>query len=86
MEISIRISEFDSACRKVLDYADCIPYSGLKPPFKTASGGEAPAAELWRLWNSPSLPLLPGPLWLRQVVFVTVISMSQKDLYENHFY
>ena len=26
------------------------------------SDGEAPALEIWGMWSTPSLPLLPGPL------------------------
>ena len=35
------------------------------PPYGTKqSDGEVPVMlGLWRIWSSPSLPLLPGPLW-----------------------
>ena len=31
------------------------------------SGGEALVLEFWEKWSTPSLPLLPGPLWPREV-------------------
>ena len=32
------------------------------------SDGEAPVMlDLWEMWSTPSLPLLPGPLWPRVV-------------------
>ena len=48
-----------------------------------ASDGEAQVLELWGMWITPSLALLPGPLWLRVVVPVRVPSMDQIELF-NH--
>ena len=36
-----------------------------------------------RVWCTPSLPLLPGPLWPGGVVLVRVPTMSQIDLYKK---
>ena len=41
------------------------------------SDGKAPTLEIWRMWISPSLPLLPGPLWPRVVAPDRVLSMGQ---------
>ena len=42
-----------------------------------------PDPELWGMWNTLSLWLLPGPLWLRLVVPVWISSMGQIKLF-NH--
>ena len=36
--------------------------------------------ELWRMRSSPSLPLLPGPLWTEVVTPDRVLSMGQIEL------
>ena len=36
--------------------------------------------ELWEMWSILSLPLLPGPLWPREVVPERVLSMGQIKL------
>ena len=36
--------------------------------------------ELWGIWSTPSLPLLPGPLWLGIVAPDRVLSMGQIEL------
>ena len=46
----------------------------------TASDGETLVQELW---STPSLPLLPDPLWRREVVPVRVPTMAQIELF-NH--
>ena len=33
--------------------------------------------KIWRMWNTPSLLSLPGPLWLRVVASDRVLSISQ---------
>ena len=45
------------------------------------SDGEAPVLELWWM-STPSLPLLPGPLWLGVVVPDGVLSMDQIELFD----
>ena len=43
--------------------------------------GEAPVIlELWGMWSTPSLPLIPGLLWPRQSVPVRVPSMGPTEL------
>ena len=32
---------------------------------------------LWEMWNTSSLPSLPGPLWLGVIVAVWVLSIGQ---------
>ena len=47
------------------------------------SNGVAPVMqELWGMWSTPSLPLLPGPFWPRLVATVTIISMSLVELFD----
>ena len=36
--------------------------------------------ELWGMWSNPSLPLLPGPLWLRVVALDRILCMGQIEL------
>ena len=47
---------------------------------ETASNGEAPVLELWVIWSTPSLPLLPGPLWPEVVISVRIPCMGQIEL------
>ena len=65
-------------CWRGLEYADCIS--------KTAFDGEAPFLKTWGVWSTPSLPLLPSPLWHRVVVPVGVPSIGQIDLFKNQSY
>ena len=44
----------------------------------TVSDGEAPVMEIWGVCSIPSLPLLPGSLWLGVVEPVWAPSMDQK--------
>ena len=46
------------------------------------SGGEAPALEIWRMWSTPSLSLLPGSLWPGVVASGRVLSMHQIELFD----
>ena len=39
--------------------------------------GEAPALEIWGMWSTPLLPLLPDPLWLEVVSPDRALSMGQ---------
>ena len=41
------------------------------------SDGEVPAVlELWGMWSTPSLPLLPGPLWPGVLALDKALSMG----------
>ena len=62
---------------------------GKTPPNKCPrydtkqSDGEALVMqELWRIGSTLSMPSLPGPLWSRVVASETVLSMSQKELFD----
>ena len=35
---------------------------------------------LWGMWSTPSLPLLPGPLWAGVVAPDSTLSMGQTEL------
>ena len=50
------------------------------------SDGEAPVLELWRMWNTPSFPLLPGLLIPGVVVPVRVPSMGQIEIFNHLLY
>ena len=51
-----------------------------------ASGGEASVLGLWRMWSTPLLPLLQGPLWPGVIVPVRVLSIGKTDLFKNDLY
>ena len=54
------------------------PYPNECPGYDTKLfEGEALILELWGMWSTPSLPSLPGPLWLRVVVSIKVLSLGQ---------
>ena len=42
--------------------------------------------EIWGVWNTPILPLLPGPLCARVVVPVRVLFMVLINLFQNYLY
>ena len=47
------------------------------------SDGEAPVMlELWGINSTPSLPLLPGPLWTWVVAPNMILSISQIELFD----
>ena len=46
------------------------------------SNDKTPVMELWGIWSTPTLPLLPGPHRLRVVVSDGVLSMGQIELFE----
>ena len=50
------------------------------------SNSEASVLELWGMWSTLSLPLLPGPLSPWVVVFVKVPSMGQIELFNHLLY
>ena len=43
--------------------------------------GETPPLELWEKWNTPSFPLLPGPLWPGVAIPEKVTSIVQIELF-----
>ena len=45
------------------------------------SDGEASVLEHWWMWSTPSLPLLPGPLWLKMVIPVRAPSTGQIEIF-----
>ena len=67
------------------EYTDCTciwHYALTAPAYDTKqSDGEAPVIlELWGMWNTPSLPLLPGVLWPGVVALDSVLSMGQIEI------
>ena len=44
------------------------------------SDGEAPVLELWGMWHTPLLPLLPGWLWTGVLAPDRVLSIGQMEL------
>ena len=68
-----------------VEYTDCTSAEGQDPPpinecpgYDTKqSDGEVPVKlGLWGMWSTPSLPLLPGPLWPGMVVPDRALSMG----------
>ena len=66
-----------------IDYTDLHLCQGVRLPNKCPENdikptdGEAPALEIWGMWITPPLQLLPGPLWPRVVAPDRVLSMDQ---------
>ena len=58
-----------------VEYIDCISAKGPDYDIKQ-SDCEDPALEIWGMWSTPSLPFLPGPLWLGMVAPERVLSMD----------
>ena len=71
-----------------VEYTDYTSAEGYNPPLhecprydtKQSDGVVPVMLELWRMRSTPSLPLLPGPLWPRMVPLDRVISMGQIEL------
>ena len=60
------------------------PNKRVCPGYDTKlSGSKVPVLEIWGVWITTSLPLLPDPLWSGVVVFVRVPFMGQIELF-NH--
>ena len=75
----ISVAQSDGA----VEYTDCTSAEGLDTPNECTeydtkqSDGEAPVMlELWGIRSTPSLPLLPGPLWPRMVAPDKALSMG----------
>ena len=72
-------------------YSNCISAEGWDPPTPIKypeydikpSDDEASALQLWEIWRTSSLLLLPGPLWPWMVALDGVLSMGQIELF-NH--
>ena len=70
-----------SACG--VDFANCLnaEHSSQCPWYFTKPFDEEPLIlELYGMWRIPSLPLLSGPLWLRLIVPVRIISGSARGV------
>ena len=77
----------------VIEYTDCTSAEGKDtsnnecPEFDTKlSDGEASVSELWWMWSTFSLPLLPGPFWPGVVVLVRDASIRQIELFNHLLY
>ena len=46
------------------------------------SDGKVPVLEIWGMWSTSSLPLLPGPLRLEAVEPDRVLSLGQIELFD----
>ena len=49
---------------------------------KQSDGGALEMLELWGIWSTPSLPLLPGPLWPSVVAPDRVRSVGQIEIFD----
>ena len=47
---------------------------------------EAPVLDLWGMWSTPSLALLPGPTWHWVVIPVRVPSVGQIEQFNHLLY
>ena len=69
---------------RAVEYADCRGVRPLNecPGYDTKpSDGEAPGLELWGMWTTPSLPLVPSPPWTGMLVPDRVPCMGQIKLF-----
>ena len=75
------------------EYSDCISLRRGKNPHSRKKkcpdtklhlvvSVQCPVLEIWGVWSSPSLPLLPGSLWV--VVPVCVSFMGQVGQFRNY--
>ena len=64
------LETISSHSAEAVEYTNCISAEEQDSPNECPgydikpSDGEAPALDIWGMWSTPSLPLLPGPLWL----------------------
>ena len=66
-------------CRGIRAPNECPVYDTKQPDV------EIPVIlEFGGMWSNPSLPSLPGPLWLRVTTLVRVLSMGQIELNGIH--
>ena len=72
--------------KQAVEYKDCISAEEQNPPPNKSPGHEikpsdskAPALKLWRMQSTPSLSLLPEPLWPGVVVTNRALSMDQSE-------
>ena len=57
------------------------------PGYNTRqSDGEAPVQDLWEMWSTSSLSLLPGPLWPGMVVPIRISFLGQTRILDNFLY
>ena len=50
--------------------------------IKQSDGKALVRLELWGIWSTPSLPMLPGPLWPGVVASDRVLSVGQIELFD----
>ena len=53
-------------------------------PTNQITDGEAIVLEIWGMWNTLSLPLLPGSLWHGMILTVRVTFIQLIDLFANY--
>ena len=54
--------------------------------YYTISDYEATAGDIWGVYKTASLPLIPNSLWLGELVLFKVPSVGQMDMFENYSY
>ena len=89
--VTILLKKFCLGCKNAYDqsaqFVGAVEYvesiSAECPRYDTKQfDGKAPAWELWGMWSTSSLPLLPGLLWLWVVAPDRVLSMGQIELFD----
>ena len=85
--VSVRVSPVDWGCRihwLPLCRGIRLPPLHKCPGYDTKqSDSEASVMlEVWRMWSTPSLPLLPGPLWPGVVAPDRVLSKGKIELFD----
>ena len=69
---------------EAVEYIDCISSEGVSDLDMTQkpSDVETLGLELWGILSTPSLPLIPGPLWPGVVAPDRVLAMGQIDMFD----
>ena len=71
-----------------VEYTNCFSAESKNPlmsvliDIKQSNSEARVMLELWGMWSIPSLPLLPGPLWLGVVTPDRVLSVDQIELFD----
>ena len=73
-EIPLQLEIAQSA--GAVEYADCISAEGSDPPPPEYQEYDTKPSEIWGMWSTPSLLLLPGPFYFRVVVTDGIPSMG----------
>ena len=74
---------------RAIEYTNCIPVEGYDSPneyprydIKQPDGKAPVMLKLWEKQSTPSLPVLPGPLWPRMIALHRILCMGQIEWFD----